>query len=192
MTENELIQKLKNDDRKAFDTAYSMYARRLMAWCMQYVTVREDAEEMVQDVFISLWHNRAAIRNPESLQPLLFTSLRNRMINAFRSRINSPVYEDFVNARNSLDQAAAPAYDRLEYKEFHQRVMKAIGSLPRSQRQVVTLSRIHGLTNREIAMRLGLSDQTVRNTLHNALRVLRVRIAVTISVASLFMVKILS
>ncbi|MDE6490372.1 MAG: RNA polymerase sigma-70 factor [Muribaculaceae bacterium] len=192
MTERELIQKLKNDDRKAFDAAYSMYARRLMAWCMQYVTIREDAEEMVQDVFIALWHNRAAIRNPESLQPLLFTSLRNRMTNAFRSRINSPVYEDFVNARNSLDHTAAPAYDSLEYKEFYQRIMKAIGSLPRSQRQIVTLSRIHGLTNQEIAVRLGLSDQTVRNTLHNALRTLRMRIAVMISVTTLCIINLLS
>lgn len=178
MNEHDLIIRLKAGDRKAFNALYTMYARRLMAWCLQYVAVREDAEELVQDVFIALWKNRECIRNDETLRPLLFTTLRNRMTNAFRSRLNSPVYEDYVNSQ--AHTAEAPAEAGIEYHEFYKRVMASIASLPQTQRQVVTLSRIHGLKNSEIAAYLGLTDKTVRNTLSAALRALRLRLGLFI------------
>ena len=62
-----------------------MYARRLLAYCKQYTKSLEDAEEIVQDVFVRLWSNRARIHQEETLRSLLFTMSKNQLVNAYRT-----------------------------------------------------------------------------------------------------------
>ena len=100
--ERVLIGKLKEGSRQALDGIYHMYARRLFAYCKQYTKSVEDAEEIVQDVFVRLWNSRHLIQQEDTLRSLLFTMSRNLLINAYRSRINSPVYEDYVDCREEL------------------------------------------------------------------------------------------
>ena len=75
MTQTEviLIAELKRGSKEAFDRIYRLYAGRLLGYCLQYAKCREDAEEMVQDVFVSLWKHRESIRQEETLRSLLFT-----------------------------------------------------------------------------------------------------------------------
>ena len=72
-TEAILIAELKRGSKEAFDRIYRLYAGRLLGYCLQYAKCREDAEEMVQDVFVSLWKHRESIRQEETLRSLLFT-----------------------------------------------------------------------------------------------------------------------
>lgn len=162
------------DDRRALDAVYALYARRLLAFVMRHVAVAEDAEEIVQDVFIALWNNRASIRNTDTLQPLLFTAARNRILNSFRSRINSPIYEEYVETM--ADSIAATGTPAIEYDQFHDVVMREIDRLPSTQREVLRLARLQGLPHKEIANRLGLSVQTVTNALSVATKTLRERL----------------
>ena len=97
MHEHLLIAGLKKGSKEAFDEIYRLYAGRLLAYCVQYTKCREDAEEIVQDVFVALWNSRRDIRQEETLRSLLFTISKHRVINAYRSTLNSPVYEDYVD-----------------------------------------------------------------------------------------------
>lgn len=99
-TEQMLIQDLKKSSRKAFNEIYAMYAKRLYAYCLQYSKSVEDAEDIVQDVFVHLWKIRKEIRQEETLKSLLFIMSKNRLINAYHARISSPIYEDFMNCRH--------------------------------------------------------------------------------------------
>jgi RNA polymerase sigma-70 factor (ECF subfamily) len=166
-----LIQKLKQGSQEAFNDIYIMYAKRIFAYCLQYAKLTEDAEEIVQDVFVQLWTNRESIRQEESLRALLFVMARRRLINAYWSMINSPVYEDYVNCQEKF--AADDAGRRLEYKDFVGQLQKALGQLPPTQRKVIELSRLKGLSNSEVAEKLSLSRQTVKNQLSLGLKVLR-------------------
>ena len=114
--EHLLIADLKKGSKEAFDEIYRLYAGRLLAYCTQYTKCREDAEEIVQDVFVALWNSRQTIRQEETLRSLLFTISKHRVINAYRSTLNSPVYEDYVDYQNELP--AGEDYHRLEYEQY--------------------------------------------------------------------------
>lgn len=165
-----LIVELKKGSKKAFDQIYKLYAKRLFMYCMQYTKCREDAEEIVQDVFVALWKNRETIRLEESLSALLFVISKHRVINAYRSTLNSPVYEDYINYKNDF---FVGEYSRLEYEQYVKTIKMAMKHLPITQQRVIALSRFSGFSNKEIAEHLSLSEQTVKNQLSVGLKTLR-------------------
>jgi RNA polymerase sigma-70 factor (ECF subfamily) len=166
-----LIRDLKNGSGKAFDTIYQMYAKRLFAYCLQFTKTKEDAEEIVQDVFVQLWVKRESIRQTETLRSLLFIMSKNNLINAYRLRLNSPVYEDYVKYQEKV--SVCDTSFRMEYEEFVKKLQKALKRLTVTQQKVIELSRLHGFSNQEIAIALSLSEQTVKNQLSIGLKALR-------------------
>lgn len=174
MEEYHLIIRLKKDDRHAFDTLYEMYARRLMSFCLVYVKVHEDAEEIIQDIFVSLWKNRRSLQNTVSLWPFLYGALRKSILYYFRRKLNSPIYEEFVDLRDDVHPMDTRA--NIEYEEFRKIIMKEIDALPRSQRDAILLSKFQGLSNKEIAEKLNLNIQTIKNALSVGLKSLRLRL----------------
>lgn len=174
MSQNEqmLIKELKSGSRKAFDAIYRMYARRLLGYSLQLTKTIEDAEEIVQDVFVQLWVNRESIRQEETLRSLLFIMAKHHLINAYRAQVNNLVFEEYVAHQEEL-VATDSAAGHMEYTEFLTQLKKALKSLPPTQQKVIELSRLHGLSNKDIATRLNLSEQTVRNQLSLGLKTLR-------------------
>lgn len=175
MIESILISRLMKDDRHAFDVLYDMYAGRLMSFCLTYVKITEDAEEIIQDIFISLWKNRHSVQYTDSLKPFLYGALRKSILYYFRRKLNSPIYEQFVD----LKDEAHPVESRIsmEYEDFRKIILKEINALPRSQREAIILSKFQGLSNKEIAEKLNLNIQTIKNALSVGLKNLRVRLS---------------
>lgn len=171
--ENEalLIHSLKNGSHEAFDKIYQMYAKRLYAYSLQFNKSPEESEEIVQEVFIKLWTNREKIRQEETLSSLLFIMAKHHLINAFRSRLNHPSYEEYINYKDIA--SANDTHCQLEYQEFKKELKRALQTLPATQQNVITLSKIQQLSNKEIAKKLLLSEQTVKNQLSAGLKSLR-------------------
>ena len=166
-----LIQALKASSYKAFERIYQLYAKRLYAYSLQFTKSAQDSEEIIQDVFVKLWTNREKIRQEETLRSLLFIMTKHLLINAFHSKINEPIYEDYVDYKNEM--SVDDADQHLEYEEFVQRFTKAVKKLPPTQQKVITLSKIQQLSNKEIAEELLLSEQTIKNQMSIALKVLK-------------------
>ena len=171
LIEIKLICGLKKCSLKAFDAIYDMYAKRLYAYCLQYTKSEEDAEEIVQDVFVRLWMNRENIRQEETLRSLLFIMSKHQLINAYRARINSPMYEDYVKYQDHI--STEEQGQSLEYEEYVNQLKVALHKLTITQRQVIEMSKLKQLTNKEIAIELELSEQTVKNQLSLGLKKLR-------------------
>lgn len=114
-TETSLMLDLSKGSLKAFDRIYELYARKLYAYCFQCTQSRQITEEIVQDVFVNLWRYHADIDPQRSLSTLLFTIARRYRINAFRSIVNSPVYEDYLDYRDTI---ASESHPGIEYTEF--------------------------------------------------------------------------
>ena len=172
-SEPELIALLKQGSQEAFKSLYDLYARRLYAFCMEYTKSREDTEEIVQDAFIWLWRNKENIRQEATIKNLLFLRVKHFLINAWRARVNEPIFEDYVDYINSLP---ADSRDHLEYMDFRDTVMSIIDQLPKTQSKVVKMSRLEGFKNKEIAEKLRLSEQTVKNALSMGLKFLKERL----------------
>ncbi len=170
-TEHDLIQDLKRGSHKAFDRIYRMYSKRLYAYSLQFTKSPEESEEIVQEVFIKLWSDRLKIKQDETLRSLLFIMAKHRLINAWRFKVNHPVYEDYVNYLNVL--STEDAHKKLEYNEFLGRFRQIMKMLPLTQQKVIHLSRIKQLSNKEIAEALSLSEQTVKNQLSLGLKALK-------------------
>lgn len=166
-----LIHSLKHGSTIAFDRIYQMYAKRLYAYSLQFTKSAEDAEEIVQDVFTKLWINREGIKQEDSLKSLLFTIAKHLLINAFRSKVNQQIYEDYVEYANEL--STNDTTNRIEYNEFLKAVEQNIATLPNTQQKVIKLSRFEHLSNKEIAERMQLSEQTVKNQLSVGLKLLK-------------------
>jgi len=183
--EQDLICSLKDGSQKAFDKIYQMYAKRLYAYSIQFTKSAEEAEEIVQDVFVKLWQNREKIRQSETLRSLLFIMAKGLLINAYRSKVNHPVYEEFIHYGEEL--SVNNTLHKLEYDEFVRKLQNEISKLPLTQQNVIKLSRFNQLSNKEIAEKLSLSEQTIKNQLSLALKALRG----TLSKALLIILKIL-
>jgi RNA polymerase sigma-70 factor (ECF subfamily) len=176
ITEQSLIQALKQGSHKAFDRIYQMYSKRLYAYSLQFSKSPEESEDIVQDVFIKLWTNKENIKQNETLRSLLFIMAKHHLINAYRSRLNHPAYEEYIKYTETL--SVDDAHYHIEYTEFIQQVRKAIDSLPSTQQKVVILSRMQHLSNRKIAEKLSLSEQTVKNQLSLGLKSLKEKLGI--------------
>lgn len=179
-----LIAGLAADSMAAFDTIYALYAGRLLAFCRIYAKDEEVARTIVQDTFIQLWSMRHAIRT-DNLTALLFTIARSRLVNAWRAAVRKPVYVDYteIMAERNCDSGRP----EIEFAEFEATVMSEIDKLPPAQAKVLRLSRFNGMSNKEIAIELSLSEQTVKNQLSAALKVLRRKLS-TLSTVLVFFI----
>ena len=170
MTDAELAIELRNGSVKAFDAIYHRYVRRLYAYCYPYLKSRQVTEEVVQDVFVNLWRYHERIDPDRDLGVLLYTIARRYRINALRTVINEPVYEDYVVYQNDLSHEDHSA---LEYDDVRRMIMMHASKLPPTQRRVFMLSRFKHKTVDEISSELKLSEKTVHNQLSLALKSLR-------------------
>ncbi len=173
--EEKLIIGLKNGSYTAFNEIYDLYAKRLYAFCLKYLKNEQDTEELVQDVFIRLWHSRESIRQEQTLRPLLFVMSRRRLINAYRAGMARPRHEEVGLCAGM----AQPDDDRLEYEELLSQLHRHIDRLPATQRQVVEMAKLQQMTNKEIAQQLNLSEQTVKNQLSLGMKTIRGKLGKT-------------
>lgn len=173
MDEANIIEGLTQGSAAAFDKAYRLYAGRLYAFCLKFCKSRQEAEEIVNDVFVRLWLARGTIHHDKSLKPLPFTISRRFLTNAYRHRVNSPVYASYLEAVTRDVGGGQEADRQVEYDDFARKLQVAIDRLPPTQRKVVRLSKFEGMSNKEITAALGLSEQTVKNQLSLALKQLR-------------------
>ena len=125
-SEEQLLSELKSGSERAFDIIYKMYAKRLFLFCFQYCKRKEDAEEIVLDVFLWLWRNNHKIKQGESLRYLIYLRARHFLINAFRKEAVSKMY----NLPNRIEHE----YGELWNREFQKVINKAINTTTDSKK----------------------------------------------------------
>lgn len=160
-------------DEESFFQLYERYWHRLYAQALKYLPDNFQAEEVVQDLFTSLWQRK------EKLE-LFEDTIENYLVRAVRFRI-ARVYSDEArkvkkmeefHLRNSSQQSNSTEKQVL-YNFLREDVDKLVKLLPERCRAVYLLSRVKGLNNREIAVNLLISEKTVENQLTKALNFIR-------------------
>ena len=167
-----LISGLKEGSQDCFKLIYDLYVTRIYSFVYGLIKSKEDAMDIVQEVFERLWINREKISDEKSLESFLMVIGKNLFVSAYRKRLSSQKYEDYVEYLDE-QQASETADSAMEYDEFRKSLDTAIGSLPSRQRQIVWFSKYKGMKNSEIAGTLNLSEQTVKNQLSLGLKTLR-------------------
>lgn len=160
--ETNLIVDLRKGSVKAFNALYEIYFSSVYSYCMQISKSSQKANDITQDVFLKLWENRKRIFPNSPLKPFLFKIAKNQIISAYREAVNSKIYEDYILYTNNPDTEQNHS---MEYEDFKNFVIQSINDLPKIEREVVVLSRLKMMKNSEIAAKLGLSEQTIKNRL---------------------------
>ena len=167
-------------DEHNFDEIYMDFFPRLLRFAQEYVS-QEDAENIIQDVFMTLWERRSDLKIHISLVSYLFALIKNRCIDHLRRKINAErgkkkIQEKFdlemqmkLYSLESLDQMISDS-------EIEQVITKAIDSLPEKCREIFIRHKIEGKKYKDIAEELHISINTVENQMSIALRKLRIQL----------------
>ena len=169
--EQQLVFQLKNGNQASFQKLYAAYAPKLFAFSRMYLNSQEDAEEIVQEVFLRIWEKRDNIDEKQSFSSYVIQAAKHRIFNGFRKKVNEQAYLDFLiyadNSSNNFTELD------VEYHEVKVKAESAIESMPPKRQEIFRLSRESGLKNKEIAEKLRISIKTVENQMGQALKYLR-------------------
>lgn len=162
----------KAQQERAYSQLFSDYNSLLFRIAWTYLKSEEEAREAVQEVFISIWHKRDSLTFDQKLKAYLVRSVRNRSLNMIRSRNNRP---DTV-AIDDRDFPAPADNEDGPSPALMQKVQQEIARLPKKCKEIFILSRVDGLSYKEIAEILEISTKTVENQISIALKKLRERL----------------
>jgi len=168
-----LLKLLQQQELGAFEEIYLRYWKKLYSAAYRRVQSREIAEEMVQDIFTSLWINRNT-QNIEILSAYLHSAIKYKVINYLEKEMTRRVYaEETLNSavamENSTDEAVL-------LNELNRALEIEIQKLPPKRQEIFKLSRQEHLTIKQVASHLGISEKTAENQLGKALKVLKVNL----------------
>ncbi len=169
----EIIQGLREGSHDAFNVLYDMYADSLYGFVLANTKSPSLSEDIVQETFLKLWRYREQLEIEGSFKTLLFMMVKQQMINTLRKQINQSDFEDYIKYCDSEEFADNSAEEKIFYDDFQEKLTVIKHLLSDRQREVFELSRVEGLKNKEIAEKLNLSEQTVKNQLSAALKILR-------------------
>lgn len=154
-----LVIRLRQGDRTAYETIYKRYAERMYYFSMKYLENETEAEEVTQNVFIKLWVKREELREDLSLNSFLFMITKNIVIDVLRKRKRDRELSEKIGLQQQ--QLMEAPDDIFEYQELAAEINKLISSLPERRRHIYRLSREKGLSHKEIATELCISPKTV-------------------------------
>ncbi len=159
-----------------FEKLYKLYYPKMFAFAKNYVPANEDAENIVQDVFLTLWERKEEIEISFTLTTYLFTLVKNRCLNFLRHKLIEEEYNSQMKKELGFKLYALEVFDYSyqSEEELQEIIRRALDALPERCREVFIKSRIEGLKYKEISDELGISVNTVENQMVTALRKLRV------------------
>jgi RNA polymerase sigma-70 factor (ECF subfamily) len=169
--EKDIVVALKAGEEQAFRKIFDLYFKRLYAFSFRFLKNKQRAEEIVNDALLSVWINRSKLNENLSVLPYLYTITRRLALNALRDTATSQKAIDDLWA--SMQQLSNETEETILLNDLKQFTEKAIVHLPAQQQLIFRMSRYEGLNYDEIAERLGLSRNTVKNHLIAALKALR-------------------
>ena len=155
----------------AFEIIYKRHAVKLLSVAVKKVDDYDTAQELVQDVFLSLFELRDSLNANISVQAYLYIALKNRILNHYRHQSVQKRYEQYVALQSPALVENVVA--QLQGKELEIQINEEIKKLPLQCRTVFLLSRKDGLAYKEIATQLDISVNTVEQHMRKALRILR-------------------
>lgn len=161
-----LIRRLKDGDRAAFQKVFEAFSEPLIHFAQGYLKDIGETEEIIQDVFLNLWEIRTQVDEEKSLKSFLYKMTVNRVFNHLKRQVVRQKYEDYV-------MKLTPSFyetpeDKICRKELHNKIQHLLLGLPEQKRKIFVMSRLKGFSNAEISEELGISIRTVENQVYRA------------------------
>ena len=181
--DHELTDLLLKDDELAFTQIFKRYNSLLYAHAYKKLGNREEAKDIIQETFAMLWAKRCEINFKSSLSGYLFTSVRNRIFDYMSHQEVASKYVESL--QHFLDNGEALTDHLIRERQTAEIIEREISLLPPRMRLAFEMSRKQYMSHKEIADKLGISEQTVTDQIKKAIKILKKRIGLIVLIAML-------
>jgi RNA polymerase sigma-70 factor (ECF subfamily) len=159
--EKALFAQIANEDEKAFRQIFDLYKLRVFHFVLKMVKSESVAEEMVQEIFMKIWINRATLTQVDNPGNYIFTMARNKTVDHIRKIANDEKLRRHVG--RIISEKQDTAYEQILLNESKRLINEAVEQLSQQKQAIFKLSRVDGYNINEIADQLGISKSTVKN-----------------------------
>ncbi|MCC5931531.1 MAG: RNA polymerase sigma-70 factor [Cyclobacteriaceae bacterium] len=170
-----LLKRIALSDEDAFHQLYNDCSTRVFYAAIKFGLEREDALEIVQDVFLRIWQRREHLSSDMNIQAYLLAIAKNLLINRAKKQAYETAYKKYLHKIN-IESVRNNGADGLEYDELKKTTDDCINRLPEQQKMIFLLARNEFLSHKEISDRLGISLRTVENQIYRATKTLKCEI----------------
>lgn len=166
-----LISRIKDGDKTAFEELYRLYSSMLHRFILKKGLDRDDAKDVIQDVFETVWNKRTSLNPQMNIASYLYKSVSNKSLDIFRHNLVKEAYViSFEKFRSSQD---LPLESVIENADLMALILREIASLPPKTREIMELRLSGQLNNQEIGEKLNLSQDAVKSHIKRGIKVLR-------------------
>ncbi|GAB3004420.1 RNA polymerase sigma-70 factor [Cyclobacterium sediminis] len=167
----ELVGLLQTGDQKAYNKLYKLFGPKILNTCRKMYLNRQDSEEVVQEVFLKVWEKRATLDSTLSFNAYLLAIMKSRIFKRSKKQALEIAYQKYnIHFLKKSDNSTEEQILFEEIKSFSNR---AIATLPKGQKEVISLRFSEQMTSEEIAEKLHISKRTVENQLYKATKKLK-------------------
>lgn len=165
-----------------FEDIYLSYFSKMKYFAKEYVISEEDAENIVQDVFVELWENKEMLNMHMNLIAYLFTTIKNKCLNHLRHKLvvqetASKLQEEYtISLRMNLDSLEAFDNNLFSDQDIEKIISRALDTLSEKYRTIFIMSKIEGKKQKEIAQELNISINTIETQMGIAYKKLRIEL----------------
>ncbi len=167
----ELLLFISEDDKTAFAEIYSRYKGPLYIHAFRMLRSHDEAQDVLQDIFVTLWSKRTSILLETDLARYLFSMVRHRILNIIGHKKIEKRYIDSLTAFQ--EQGEALTDNQVCERELYELIEREVALLPPGMREIFEMSRKKGFSYKKIAETLIISDKTVKKQVNNALKRIR-------------------
>lgn len=153
-------------DPDAFEFIWHRYSAHVYNFISLMIYDKSLAEDLMQEVFLKIWEKRDDIDPDRNIEAYIFTIARNLVYKETRKMLTDASFVDY--ARHGLEEADVSTENAIDASSEHDRLTEVIHQMPPARRDIYLLNKVHGLSVKDIAERLGLSSRTVENQLYQA------------------------
>lgn len=178
----ELVSRLSKGDEKAFEKLYLLFSEKIYHISRKMNLCHEDAEGVVQEVFLKIWKNRAKLDPELSINAYMIAIVRSLVIKKSKKEARFFAFQNYNLPLYPFESNNGPEED-LIYSEFHHLSSEIIDQLPNGQKQIFIMRNFENLSIDEIAEKLNLSKRTVENQIFRATKVVKERLVKLISMS---------
>lgn len=171
-----LVARLKDGDKVAFKLLFERYYPLFISFALRLLKDESTAEDLIQNIFLKIWVGRANLNEDKNFKNYLLVSIRNEIYQYFRYAFRT---DDSAECPEVID-TSINIETEISAKELEKRVSGIISRMPSRRREIFEMSRTEKLSNKEIAMRLGVSVRTIEKHIENALADIRKHLPVSI------------
>ncbi|WP_241739570.1 RNA polymerase sigma factor [Aestuariibaculum marinum] len=169
-----MLDLLSKDDQQAYTEIFNRYCKLLINHAYKILQNQDEANDIVQDVFLAIWNKRKDLNISGALSSYLYRATKNKILNHIAHEKVVLRYADSISGFMENDYAFADLNQREE--ELQIIIAKEIESLPQKMREIFILRKLEELSYDEIANQLNISDKTAKQQVYNALKKLKEKI----------------